>query len=260
MASQPVERNRRESDNHPHFSQPQDWTARVWRYFPWPRFMQALKSGNLWFARADELRRKDPCEGGRTLPDAEAMALVREEFLNTGRRGDWIRAAANLRRLDEDARRSTFISCWQMRKHDMISMWDRYCITPQLGVAVQTTYERLHAAVPAMYGLYEHIMLGVMQYEDRRTDLANSYSPFMTKKVNYSDEHEVRLLFMSASPISEKGVNVEVSWTALVERVVVSPYGSPVFASAVERFCREQEFGFPVVRSTARDEVLAFPF
>ena len=142
----------------------------------------------------------------------------------------------------------------------MISMWDRYCVTPQVGVAVQTTYERLDAAVPNEHGPYEYIMLGVMQYGDRRTDLGNPYSLFMTKKVNYSDEREVRVLFMSTRSITEKGAEVAINWTKLVEQIVVSPYSSPVFTAAVEKICREQGFAFPVVRSTARDEVLAFPF
>jgi hypothetical protein len=260
MTYLPIKQGVRESDGHPHFAQPLDRSARVWRYFSWPRFMQALQGRSLWFARADELKMKDPCEGSRTRSDAEAIAAVKEDAVRTGSRADWIRSMLAMRRFDDEARRSTFISCWQMQDHDMISMWERYCTPRALGVAVQTTYARLDAALPLEYGAYQHVMLGLMRYGDHRTDLGNPYSLFMTKKVHYADEHEVRLLFMSNGPVEQKGFQVPVDWPTLVEQIVVSPYGSDPFTAAVKHVCKRHGFTFPVVRSTARDVTSPFAF
>ena len=214
--------------------------------------MSALSSKSLWFARSDQLKMKDPCEGARTLSDAEAFTALRATVVPADR-GVWMQSMAAIRRRDEEARLSTFISCWQMNEYDMISMWERYCNPPQYGVAIQTTYARLDAGVRMELDDYETVMMGLIKYGLERTDLGNPYSLFMNKKVNYSDEREVRMLFMSNGPSTQIGFAIGVDFNTIVEQVIVSPFASGEFPSAVASQCKREGFAFPVSISTARN-------
>src|SRR4051794_3172724 len=114
-------------DPHESCPQPQDGTAKVWRYLDLERLIALLSSRELIFPRADSFR--DEFEGSvtrgvsefwaRNPISAEMMARSREEF-----------------------RRMAYVSCWHMNNSESEAMWRLYCPT-NAGVALQTTYERL---------------------------------------------------------------------------------------------------------------------
>jgi hypothetical protein len=250
---------RRESVNHPCFPQPADRNARIWRYFSWVRFMDAVRSRTLWLSRSDLLG--DPCEGSRPRGDALLIENAKRQIESSGgNRLQFYQARATLQRMDREAKASTFISCWQMKHHDMMQMWERYCNPRPLGVALQTTYARLDAALPFVRAPHQNVMLGLVTYGDYddagfRSDFTNGYSAFMLKKVQYEDEDEVRVLCDMLKPSEEKGVRVRVDWGSIIERVVVSPYGGLPFTKAVQMLCRNLGYTFPVVRSSAREVI-----
>lgn len=250
---------RRESESHQFFPQPANREARVWRYFNWQYFMDALRTRTLWLSRSDLLG--DPCEGSRARGDALLIERAKREIEATGgKRYQFYQARAKLLRMDREAKASTFISCWQMQQHDMMQMWERYCRPRPLGIAMQTTYARLDAGLPFARSPHQNVLLGLVTYADYddpnvQSDFTNWYSAFMLKKVQYQDEHEVRVLCDVGSPSEEKGVRVHVDWNRIVERVVVSPYAGTGFARAAESFCQRQGLSCPVVRSSARDVI-----
>ena len=248
---------RRASDNHPFFPQPTDREARVWRYFSWQYFMDALRTRTLWLSRSDLLG--DPCEGSRARGDAELIETAKREIEATGgSRRQFYSARAKLHRMDREAKASTFISCWQMQHYDMVQMWERYCRPRPLGIAIQTTYGRLEVALPFTRAPHQNVLLGLVKYADYddpdvRSDFTNRYSAFMLKKIQYQDEQEVRILCDVGSPSEEKGVRVHVDWSRVIERVVVSPYAGVGFTRAAQSFCQRQGLPCSVVRSSARD-------
>jgi hypothetical protein len=221
--------------------------------------MDALRTRTLWLSRSDLLG--DPCEGSRPRGDAVLLENAKREIEATGgSRLRFYQARANLQRMDREAKASTFISCWQMKRSDMMQMWERYCRPRPLGIAVQTTYARLDGALPFHRATHQNVMLGLVTYGDYddaalRSDFTNRYSAFMLKKIQYEDEDEVRVLCDVLTPSQEKGVRIRVDWGAIIERVVVSPYAGSAFTRAAGTFCRARGFMFPVVRSSARDVI-----
>lgn len=250
-------RTTRESKGHPYFPQPLDRNVRVWRYFKWPQFLDSVQTGYLWFSRSDLLG--DPAEGSRTAGDAEMVARAWKQLHAEGRHREAARGRMGLKNLDEDSKRSVFVSCWQMHDHDMVAMWERYCKPLQVGVAIQTTYARLDAALPLRHE-YHHVMLGLVTYADyestdSRSDLTNLYSAFMSKRVNYADEREVRITCTGDPNHEQKGLRIPIDYPALVERVLVSPYSGPGFFNEVKRFCTKQGIGQHVLQSSARQVI-----
>jgi hypothetical protein len=247
----------RESEVHPYFPQPLDRNVRVWRYFKWRQFLDSVRNGYLWFSRTDLL--DDPAEGSRTAGDAEMVERARKQLKAEGRHREATYARIDFRSMDEYARRSIFVSCWQMHDHDMVPMWERYCKPRQTGVAIQTTYARLDAALPLRHE-QRHVMLGLVTYGDYssldfRSDLTNVYSSFMSKKVNYSEEREVRVICDGDFQVEQKGLRIPIDYPALVERVLVSPYSGPSFVTRVQRFCTQHRIGGAVLRSSAREVI-----
>jgi len=244
----------RESEGHPYFPQPLDRNARVWRYFKWPQFLDSVRNGYLWFSRSDLLG--DPAEGSRTAGDAEMVARAWKELHAEGRHRDAARGRMGLKRVEEESKRSVFVSCWQMQDHDMVAMWERYCKPLQIGVAIQTTYSRLESVLPLRHG-HHHVMLGLVTYADyestdSRSDLTNLYSAFMSKRVNYADEREVRIICAGDPYQEQKGLRISIDYPRLVERVLVSPYSGPGFVTGVQRFCKQQGIDGDVLQSSAR--------
>lgn len=250
---------RRASENHPSFPQPANREARVWRYFNWQYFMDALRTRTLWLSRSDLLG--DPCEGTRAKGDALLLERAKQEIEATGgSRLRFYQARANLQRMDREAKASTFISCWQMQNYDMMQMWERYCRPRPLGIAIQTRYSLLEAALPFQRGPHQNVLLGLVRYADYddptvQSDFTNWYAAFMLKKVQYADEHEVRVICDMGTASEEKGVRMHVDWSRIVERVVVTPYAGKAFTHAAESFCGKHGLNVPVVRSSARDVI-----
>ena len=145
-----------------------------------------------------------------------------------------------------------------MQDYDNMAMWERYCHPKESGIAVQTTYARLDAAMPLTFPGDRHIMLGQVQYGDYQSlefqsDPSNVYSHFMLKKVNYADEREVRIVCDLGQTGAAKGIPVVVDLNVLIERIVVSPYALNGVALNVERIVRSGGYWFPVAPSSIRE-------
>lgn len=216
--------------------------------------MEAVQTGTLWFSRSDQLG--DPCEGTRPQGDAKIFEAARQEILVHGE--PYVQTMQTVwQGGDEYQKTVTYISCWQMRNQDMVGMWERYCRPKETGIAVQTTYERLDATVPIKNDENRYIMLGLVTYGDYsapefQSDPANVFSTFMIKNHHYEDEHEIRLVCNTGVKPVLIGFGVTVDWSALIQRVVVSPYADQAFVASVEKFCRDSGLVAPVVQSTAR--------
>lgn len=245
--------SQRASENHPFFPQPADRSVRVWRYFSWPRLREALRARSIWFSRADCLG--DPCEG--THPAGDAIIYQQSYQRAVAERSVIVPSWPEFHENSvEQNRRTTFISCWQMAASDRVSMWERYCWPKEGGVAIQSSYERLDAAVALRATRLEHsVMLGLMRYFDYdsdqvQSDPANVFSAFMMKKLQYEDEAEVRLVMSSMYGIISDGFYVEANWQKLAERIVVSPFADSSLLGEVEQYCKVRGLEVPVQQST----------
>lgn len=238
-----------------------DRRAKVWRYLNWTKFLDLIRTQSLWFARCDQFT--DPAEGSWTKADAEMFQTAWEAMKEQSRMRQMLLAKRSWKDFHDTTRLGSFISCWQMKPTDSMPMWDQYCgKQKQIGVAIQSTYERLDAGVPFAVGPYQSVMLGCIRYGDFesptfRTE-ANGFAKLMVKKQQYADESEVRMIIFRPSQPNMLGFHVPVNLRTIVERVVLSPYSAAPVLQAARRLCESIGVESPVVRSTARDVVHVF--
>jgi hypothetical protein len=125
-------------------------------------------------------------------------------------------------------------------------MWRLYCGARE-GIALQTTYEKLDASLPA------GVFLGQITYLDYDCDTSpprDTLALLMRKRQAFEHEHEIRALVwpplappeLGASEIDEDTHVINVPWPAreYLERIYVSPYAEEwyrdVVVSVMERF------------------------
>ncbi len=166
-------------------------------------------------------------------------------------------------------RQWTFINCWHMNEHESDAMWRLYARTSD-AVAVQSTYARLHQALPSL------TYLGVVEYMDYQTDWMpenNGFYRFMRKRKSFEHERELRALIQdlptkpdpngsSASVFNyisnaEAGRVIPVQLPEIVERVYVAPTAPSWFYDLVKRITAKYELNVTVEQS-ALDQVPEF--
>jgi len=168
---------------------------KVWRYLDLERLLSLLAKREMVYVRSDLLR--DPFEG--SLPRAlhEWSESVPAPPNQTA--GD-IRTAF---------RKQIFLSCWHLNEHESEAMWRLYC-GAEKGVAIQTTYEKLSAAVP-----FDGFIAKV-RYEDYgsyvpdRDEQMNMLWPFLIKRPSFFHEQEVRIA-VPDRPVQGKRARTDVA-------------------------------------------------
>jgi len=234
-----------------YFEKPLNEDTKIWRYITLAKFVALLKSRSLFFSRADRLG--DPNEG--SLPDANIdrreektknFSEATKRSLNRGK--EWTKYLA--------------INCWFMGNHESALMWEQYA-GKEDGLAIQSTYSRLYNELNAAE---EHICLGAVNYVDYKAVLipeGNILWPFIHKKCELQDEHELRAIILKPSTnqyptrkaIYDKrrrittpvlgyvdynqesiaaGIDVPVDLEALVERIVLPPTSSDWYGDVVK--------------------------
>src|SRR5215203_3143565 len=158
-------------ERHESFPQPDDPSVKVWRYLDLPRFIWMLSTGALAFARVDTL--EDPFEG--SIPSAVYDRWIDQhaDLVETAQKG---------------LRKQAFVSCWHANNTESEAMWRLYCGSRE-GIALQTTYEKLDASLPA------GVFLGQVTYLDYECDMQpprDRLGLLMRKRQAFEHEHEIR--------------------------------------------------------------------
>ena len=241
----------RESDDDPHFLQPNARACTLWRYMNFPKFVSFLIHG-VHLTRSTRLG--DDWEGSLPAGTAnvfgEAQEALRAEIdgkFAADLEGPWKAgyAAAKLR---------GFVSCWQMAEHESWWMWRVYC-DGDFGVAVKTTYGRLCDILPVETDGGHPIKIGLVRYGDYASV---SYRPdvdvdaiLMSKRVAFKDESEVRVLCDLAGAAKDKGDGFCLgSHTRdLAIEIAVSPFAPNWFVDIVKSTCEAHGLAIPVKAS-----------
>lgn len=135
---------------------------------------------------------------------------------------------------------STFISCWHHATHESEAMWRLYARETVEGVAIQTTVERLKAALPQD----KSFMIRAVDYRDNyvHNKREESLARFFIKRKAFEHEKEVRVLLSDneAGQKNQRGIRVPTRLSELIQTIVVSPYAPDwlpgVVSDTVERF------------------------
>jgi hypothetical protein len=212
---------------HPCFPQPADIAIRVWRYLDLAKFVWLLENQKLYLSRLDFLN--DPHEG--STPKLLA-ALRDQEFRQLG--ADQL--VVDLPKINEQSRRSLYVSCWHLGDGESEAMWRLYCPGSN-GVAIQTSYRKLATSVDYDPFLY----IGRVTYIDYETQgfpLNNLFYPVMHKRLSFAHEQEVRVVktlseFWGPARPSPEGIEVPWSIEKTIEAIYVNPYAPEYYYDAV---------------------------
>jgi hypothetical protein len=201
----------------------------IWRYMALPRYEELL-AGRLYFAAARQF--DDRFEGAVTQAQSEWRREEAARWADNDAERD--RALASTSWAFAELRRLTKISCWHARSHENAAMWERYRREGTSTVAVRSTVAALKSSMKPFrlqprYG-EERIRIGAVQYLDyAREEMADRsmLGVFLHKRVEYSDESEVRALLALTMAeefgvaVPELGVTVTVLPELLVHEVRV---------------------------------------
>jgi hypothetical protein len=249
---------------HTAFVEPQDRSARLWRYMDLPRFLSLLDKNALFFPSIAVLAADDPYEGE---PAAAKLRAACSQGTDEWRR---------LRLQCDVFKHLNFFNSWHMNDGESDAMWKIYLKGTE-GVAVLSTVERL---INSFQKSPDTVYLGEVQYVDH-TQLAGAAgtvlasSDYMFKRRAFAHEREVRAgtyrddvrckffddqgvlkvpsVGISASDVLQsperKGVYVDVDVPILVERIVVSPFSPGWFSELVVSLCQRFGHEFQIVSS-----------
>lgn len=237
--------------DHPCFIAPGDKDIKIWRYMDFTKFVSLLETQCLYLSRADKF--EDPFEG--SLPVVNA-AFRSHHFSSAGFTAAILEKIAAESSLFTGAmRRWTYINCWHMNKHESAAMWKLYAKSDE-AVAIQSTYSKLHDALP------NGSFLGTVTYLDYNTAPipdGNSFWPYVHKRLSFEHEKELRIVEQEF-PANENGLDVHrenkrfgktvhVELSRLIESVYVSPTSPEWFYHLVESIAKRYGFSFPTRRS-----------
>ena len=276
---------------HPSFKRPPILTP-LWRYTDLAKFVDLLTSQKLWLTNAEILASEDPYEGSpanirfphrswssiEELPQGIWEKIQRLYDRNNEREPKetfdiWFGIQEQICIIEQNSRRQYFINCWHAADHESVAMWKIYG-SPGAGVAVVTNANRLEDALSENS---ESLYLGEIDY--RSSDLitigaSNAFDKLMQKRINYSYEREVRLMFWDTEDAHDPllgavwnterkrfdnvveetrppaaGILLKIDVEALVERVLISPFAPAWYLPMIERLKEQLGFRFPVVES-----------
>lgn len=192
----------------------------LWRYFETERFLDLLKTGELYFASARQFQ--DPFEGAvAVLPPGFPVdpRYAQPEF------GE---------KAFEELRRLTKISCWHRASFESDAMWQLYAGAWK-GVAIRTTPNRIAAAgkpfrLKPEYA-HEDLWAGNVRYVDLLKERlhVNMLDRFWYKHMAFSWEREFRLAISLRTAeefgvtVPEDGIKVAFDVSQLVDRIFIGP-------------------------------------
>ena len=211
----------------------------IWRYINLAKFLDLLRTSELYFPRADNLN--DPFEGSWPLAGIKRR---QERYVDSEKTFQW---------LSQGFLSGSYVSCWHASPHESAAMWNLY-LNASEGVAIRSTCSRLIDAVQASQ---EHVYVAEVRYIDYHTEdfeeelHDNSLTPRVYKRRSFEHEKELRAIacraFATETP--KWGIKVTVNITTLIEAAFVSPNAPSWFKPIVEDVVGRFGFKFPVRQS-----------
>lgn len=238
-------------DEHPSFPQPSDQKGKIWRYMGFMKFVDMMRTGGLFFSRADKLG--DPFEGSWPRRNAQAWRehteLMRAKAIASNI--EFSQDGDSLSRAFKGFTQNHAVNCWHMNDSESDAMWRLYQASND-GIAVQTRYDLL---CESFRDTTEHVYVGRVQYLDYETQvfsLDNTFNPYMHKRISFQHEHEIRAIvtrYPESGSAIENGLLIPVSLSDLVQAIYVAPFCPNWVMDNVEEVIGRFGYSFKVLRS-----------
>lgn len=178
-----------------------DLESKLWRYMSLPKYLDLLRTGELFFCRADLL--EDPFEGAR--------GMVKGDSAYESPSSIWGRTAS---------REKYYISCWHLYEYEQAMMWKMYA-NGEGSVAIRSTFGALVKALPNLE------TVGLVSYQRYRKDdpgeLRTEMEYYFLKRRYFEAEREVRAVIFRDAGRKQTGLRMKIDLNDLVERVYVVP-------------------------------------
>ena len=106
------------------------------------KFLYLLIESKLYFSRSDLFH--DPWEG--TWPNAMVQAFKSREFDELFEPG----LGGEILKVSETRKKSIFVNCWHINKHESAAMWDIYG-GKEPSIAIKSTIKRLKQGIKSEF-------------------------------------------------------------------------------------------------------------
>jgi hypothetical protein len=244
-------------ENYPNPFHPPDETIEICRFLEWWKFADLIKTGELYFTRAD-LFPKDEQE---CLPSEEYIATMWGVHpLDVRSRCDFNHDLGWLAQLRE----SFYICCWHAYRGEKAQMWKEYA---KDGVAIVSRYRVLKEVLNSMP---DQAFLSLVRYGAAHLQGGNVLQYVITKREKFAEEAEVRAMLwvrdefagfnrhfdadnrphqLPLTPPPDrvpKGQRRSVNIEALIERIVVSPWAPPDLIEDIRGLLNSQGLRIPI--------------
>ncbi|MES2408848.1 MAG: hypothetical protein V4509_00930 [Patescibacteria group bacterium] len=210
-----------EKTKHPAFEQPYDKNIKVWRYMNLEKLKDLISTQELYLSRVDCL--KDKHEGSKPKPLIEGLREFWKSQVFGDKVLDWWSQIA------KQTTESAYVNCWRIDTHESNLMWNNYVKGGEIGIVIQTTYDKLLDSI----NYDDSIYLGKIKYIDFEKEYwspdNNAFFPIMHKRKEFESEQEVRIVKSDptywglGSPDSPKGVRCKWDFNKTVENIYINP-------------------------------------
>lgn len=244
-------------EEHPAFITP-DENAKIWRYMDFSKFISILETNSLYFTRAD--RFEDQFEG--SLPYLSSKISKTYNFAGA------LAAQPHNKHFYQPDRvykmRTTIgLNCWHINEYESAAMWKLY-LSSSDGFAIQSTFGKLRDSFQVAD---ERVFIGKVNYIDYRQGtipLLDTFSPFLTKRISFQHEHELRALIWdyttanldTIEPIPDSRLNVPVDVSVLIDNVYLAPDSPAWLAELVKAVLRRYSLTISVTNSQLAEKPL----
>lgn len=214
---------------------PDEENSKIWRYIDFPKFVSLLHERKLFFVQA--------CH----LPD---------KF-----EGNWSKTNKVLDKYLKELKQYTCVSCWQKNEEESALMWEVYPRSDN-GIAIQSTYNSLRQSFEneKKRDLYP----GVVHYTNDilKSKPENTFEPFFRKRIQFSDEHEIRVIYQEIDKGSQQGSTIDfanhgtyfrVDLSKLIQNIYISPKAEKWFPNLVQSIVDKYELDIKVKMSSLGD-------
>lgn len=236
----------------------------LWRYMSFSQFMCIVEFKAIWFSKLDNFT--DKSEGEFNLDDMVAIMLgntpyliLKNQFSKDKHRLLPEEFKHIFYNIYEDAKKNTFVNCWNCDDTDSELMWSKYTSNNPNSVAIVTKYEML---VDAFAYCKENFFFEIrkINYVNEKKHIAvDSYDKLgyvFLKRKRYHSESELRVvayklnefdsgLYEFKYELKESGgfgLNIPVELNRLVDTIAINPDADSWFVKLIEKICYENGF------------------
>lgn len=234
--------------------------AKLWRYMDLAKFLSMLEDSALFFTRLDHF--VDKFEGTlgvksneKTWQEHDMEWRKRWIEIEHKSKGEVLTAEElekesvekfeQFRKNIANYRTSNYVSCWHQTDTESEAMWQLYTRDTKQGIAIQTTFERLYQALPAVpqpnFGLVRYVDYSEYNNGTSGKQFHIFQAPWYKRK-SFEHEKEFRVIVHDDRKPGFRDWNkkIRVDLNFLIENIYVSPDADEWFVQLLNDILRNR--------------------